>query len=219
MYVRWFVRAGTGLSKKDILHFIPFLLAIIHRLLPAGDINWQSVTSQIMAGGHLSVNVSTGLFPSVFYNYGLGILTAGYLIASWYIVLSSGLIKKSQWNIHRIWLFFYLSTSSFFKLLGFAAILYKARGINYVNSPAFLVVSCLVLLFMMIFILYQPGILYGYILINRNKTETSEVAEKLVSREIKYWRNLFTNGHCNSLSPTVWKRDNSRTVFSSPFRM
>ena len=96
MYVRWFVRAGTGLSKKDILHFIPFLLAIIHRLLPAGDINWQSVTSQIMAGGHLSVNVSTGLFPSVFYNYGLGILTAGYLIASWYIVLSSGLIKKAN---------------------------------------------------------------------------------------------------------------------------
>ena len=184
LYVRCFVRAGSGLKKTDIFHFLPFLLAVIHRLIPAGDTDWQAVTAQILTGGHLSVNESTGLFPSVFYNYGLGMLTAGYLAASWYIVLSSGLIKKSPWNIHKIWLFFYLSTSTFFKLLGFAAVLYKARGVNYANNPAFLVVSCLVLLFMMIFILYQPGILYGYILIKRNKAETSEPAGELVNRKI-----------------------------------
>ncbi|SDC34181.1 helix-turn-helix domain-containing protein [Niabella drilacis] len=181
LYVRCFVRAQNKLKKSDAIHFIPFLLALIHLLLPVKFVNWHIVSDEIIAGGHFSVTESTGFFPAAFYSYGLAVLVAGYLIASWYIVSSSGIIRKSKWNAHKRWLFFYLSSSSFFKLLGFAAVLLKIRGIAYVNNPVFLIISCLVLLFMMTFVLYQPGILYGYILINKKIGTTKEPIEVEVS--------------------------------------
>ncbi|MGJ7031295.1 helix-turn-helix domain-containing protein [Niabella hirudinis] len=185
LYVRCFLNGETRLKKYDYLHFIPGLLMLIH-LLPLSQkaVNWKHVSQQILTGGQFSVTESTGLLPANFYSIGLFVLTSVYLIAVWWMVLSSGVIRKSKWNTTKVWLFFYLSTVSFFKLLGFVAYLLNANGASYIRNPVFIIVSCLGLLFMMLFILHQPGILYGYILLSGRPKETPGPVKVPVTKKI-----------------------------------
>ncbi|SDD94252.1 AraC family transcriptional regulator [Niabella drilacis] len=185
LYVRCFLNGETRLKKYDFLHFIPALLVLLHLLpVPQKVVNWQHVSHQILIGGHFSVTENTGLLPANFYSAGLFVLTLGYLIVVWWLVLSSGFIRKSKWDTTKIWLFFYLLTVTFFKLLGFVAYLLNVTGASYLGNPAFIIISCLGLLFMMIFILHQPGILYGYILLSGRPRETPEPVKVPVTKKI-----------------------------------
>lgn len=168
LYVRTFVQGSSTLRRKDLLHFLPALLALVHVLFPsfAGAVNWDAVAGQIQTGGYLSVTEKTGLLPIGWFNTGLSALLLGYLIAAWYVALAPGFIRKSKWEINKIWLFFYLSIVSFFRLLSFAALIVNVSGRNYATNPVFLTICGMVLLFMIVFVLCRPGILYGYVMVS-----------------------------------------------------
>lgn len=173
LYVRCFVRNESRLSKKDFIHFVPALLALVHVLPFWSDANWENIAMQIRAGGQFSVTDYAGLFPAQIFNNSLQLLTIGYMMAMWYIVFSSGFIRTKT-NISKTWLMFYISMSTFFRLQSFVALFFGATKRVYIDNPVYLTLICMALLFMMVFVLYQPRILYGYIVLsdlNRNNLE------------------------------------------------
>lgn len=168
LYVRGFIRGDSSFRKGDIIHFIPVLLAVIH-IMPiplSSPINWDIVASQVLKGGQLSITERTGLFSAQIYNIVQALVVGGYLLATWYYVIISGFFKHTSWDINKTWLTFYLSTSTFFKLLSFVALIFNYLNRSYTSSNAFLIISCIVLLFMMAFVIYRPRILYGYIILS-----------------------------------------------------
>ena len=192
LYVRGFISGSTNLKKQDFLHFIPAFLAIIHVLpLPFTNIvNWEQVANQIIAGGHLSLKERNGLFPAKVYSMGQAVLLILYTVASWYLLFSAGFFRNNKWEVNKISLIFYLSMATFFKLLSFVALLLNIAGKQHVTNPVFLAISCLVLLFMMVFVLCRPGILYGYVLVSsgqgENRTEEkTPVNTKIASAKSK----------------------------------
>ena len=168
LYVRGFIRGDSRLKSRDLIHFVPVLLAVIH-IMPfplSMPINWTEVANQVLKGGQLSITERTGIFPSQFYNIGQALVVGGYLLATWYFVIISGFFKNTTWDINKTWLTFYLSTSSFFKVLSFVALIFNYMNRSYTTSNSFLIISCIVLLFMMAFVIYRPRILYGYIILH-----------------------------------------------------
>ena len=168
LYVRGFIYGDLHFKKWDALHLIPVFFAIIHIIpLPiSASINWNNISDQLLLGGQLSIKTRTGLFPPQLYNIVQGIIMGGYLLATWYVAIVSGFLKRISWNINKTWIAFYLSTSTFFKLLSFVALIFNYIERSYTTSNMFLLISCIVLLGMMAFILYHPRILYGYIILS-----------------------------------------------------
>lgn len=168
LYVRGFIYGDLYFKKWDLLHLIPVIFAITH-IIPfplSTPINWNDISSQLLLGGQLSIKTRTGIFSAQFYNVVQGIILGGYLIATWYVVIVSGFLKRSSWNINKSWITFYLSSSTFFKSLSFVALIFNYLERSYTTSNMFLLISCIVLLAMMAFVLYHPRILYGYIILS-----------------------------------------------------
>lgn len=177
LYVRCFIRNESHLRRKDFIHFVPALLALVHVLSFWGDANWESIALQIRAGGQFSVTDYTGLFPSQIFNAALQVLTIGYMMAMWHVVFSSGFIRKKA-NISKTWLLFYASMSTFFRVQSFVVLIFGSTELTIVDNPIYLTLICAVLLFLMVFVLYQPRILYGYIVLsdlNRNNLDEKSI--------------------------------------------
>ena len=178
LYVRGFIRGDFHLKKWEFIHFIPAALAIIHIMpFPMEKINWNAVAFQIINKGQLSITEKTGVFPPKFFNTAQIIILGGYLLATWYFAIKSGFLKKTAWNINKTWIVFYLSTSTFFKLLSFVALGFSYMKISYASSDIFLVISCIILILMMVFVIYHPKILYGYIILSPQKNFVNQDAQ------------------------------------------
>lgn len=169
LYIRCFVNGEEHLKRRDLIHLLPVIFAFIH-ILPysvSDKINWDIVSNQIIAGGQLSITERMGLFPPHFYNIVQIIFAVGYLGASWYVVFSSKFLSRT-WNVNKKWILFFISTATFFKILTFVIMIYGTVERSYTNSLIFLSICCIVLLFMLLFVLYQPQILYGYLVLSEN---------------------------------------------------
>ncbi len=192
LYVRYFISDEKRFLKRDFLHFIPVVFAIFHILpVSAGEpVDWNSIADQVLKGGQLSVSEKTGLLPAGIYNTAFALIWLGYLAAMWYFIVTSGIFRK-KWKTGKIWILFFAVMSSFFRLLTFAALLFNIMDYSYSQSAVFLIVSGTALLFMMIFVLYQPQILYGYIIVSNPAGEEKEVTGK-ESRSLAVKNNLNT---------------------------
>jgi AraC-like DNA-binding protein len=163
--------------KRDFLHFIPVFFAVFH-ILPVSIgvvVDWNSIAEQILKGGQLSISGKTGLLSAEIYNTGLALLWLGYLVAMWHFIATSGIFRK-KWKTGKVWIVFFAVMSSFFRLLTFVALLFNVMDYSYSQNPVFLMVSGAALLFMMVFVLYQPQILYGYIIVSGSAREEKEEA-------------------------------------------
>ncbi len=167
LYVRYFIKDEKRFLKRDFLHFVPLVLAAIH-ILPVSvgePADWNGIADQVLEGGQLSVSEKTGLLPAGVYNAVWALLWLGYLAAMWYFIAASGILLK-KWKTGKIWILFFAVMSTFFRLLTFVALLFNIMDYPYSRSPVFLIVSGMAMLFIMIFVLYQPQILYGYIIVS-----------------------------------------------------
>lgn len=170
LYVRYFISDEKRFQKRDFLHFIPLLL-VLFLILPFGQsINWDHIANGILQDGQVFASEKIGVLPVGVYNIGIAALWLGYLIALWQYIIKSNIFKK-QWNAGKIWIIFYASMSTFFRLLPFVALFLSDIKISYIKSPLFLILSSAVILFMILFVLYQPQILYGYIIVSNPKGE------------------------------------------------
>jgi len=169
LYIKGFINDRTSLRRIEWLHFIPVILAIIH-VLPwhfSPQIQWEAIAKQIAENRQFLMVQRTGLFPAYFSYVGMALLILGYLFASWYVVLTSRIIRSRVWDTGKVWILFILTTATFFKLLSLLPLIFD------LHRPQgaylwFAVINSLVLLVAIIFVLHQPRLLYGYLLVGPN---------------------------------------------------
>lgn len=157
---------GNDKKRKGIwLHFIPFLIAIIH-FIPweiSPNINWEAVAYDIERNTQVFVLQRTGLLPAVFLVYFKIILLLGYLIASWAAFVKSPLFKQKNWSTHKIWISFILCLATVFRMISLLPIWIPQSAKDY---PWFIMVNCVGLVMIVLYILHKPGLLYNYLLVN-----------------------------------------------------
>ncbi len=185
LYITGFVVDRSSLRKKDLLHAIPFILAIIH-LFPWGFLpsNYgEEVTPQVLANKQMVIPFQAGLFPDQFYTILKPALLLGYLLAAWYAVLTSPLRKKAS-DIKKKWIFFCLIVASSFKIISLLALLFGGTLHPFTAYPWFVALNSLGLLAIIVFVLHQPKLLYGYLFVAANWKALAQDAESTEPSDI-----------------------------------
>lgn len=168
LYVTGFIRNRSQFRKSDWLHFIPAFLAIIH-VLPwplTHTVDWHTVAGQIKENRQLFITEQTGLFPPYFQYALRPLLIISYLTATWIFVLRSDIVKSKGWkDISKIWVFFYLIAGAIFQMLSILPLVFGGLQLAALFYPWYVFLNCLTLLTAMSFVLHQPRLLYGYLLV------------------------------------------------------
>lgn len=185
LYITGFVYERKTITKRDFLHFIPAVLAIIHIIPWPGlaPINWNVIVNELHAEGYLSLEAKSGLFPSYIHSMLRPMLTMVYLGLTWLAVIKSSILRKNSVNhTAQYWAIFLLKVATFFQLLGLLPIILRNIKLPIENS-VFVVINCTALLLILLYALHKPSIFYGFLLvaINWNKNEWKD---KLVSDQV-----------------------------------
>lgn len=166
LYVTTFISGRSRLRQFEWLYFIPAFLALIHVLpLPASSaIRWDLIANEINQNKQLFVTEQGGLFPGWFYYIGRPFLLLSYLTATWFAVFRSKVLIEKLDAGAKKWIFFFLRVATFFQLISFIPLLTLD-----VEAPlfkaSFILINCTVLLMIIIFILHQPKLFYGYLFV------------------------------------------------------
>lgn len=166
LYVTTFISGRSRLRQFEWLYFIPAFLAFIHVLpLPASSaIRWDLIANEINQNKQLFVTEQGGLFPGWFYYLGRPFLLLSYLTATWFAVFRSKVLIEKLDAGAKKWIFFFLRVATFFQLISFIPLLTLD-----VEAPlfkaSFILINCTVLLMIIIFILHQPKLFYGYLFV------------------------------------------------------
>lgn len=169
LYTVSFIQGNQRLRKFQWLHFIPAIFAIIH-LFPWNSgipINWTLIATQMEENKQLFITEKTGLFSAAFYSLAKPILVMVYLLATWQAVSKSRILEKKAKHIGRDWLLFFLKTGTFFQLAGFLPLIFRVMNLPYSNN-LFIMLNGTALLMVMIFVLHQPRLFYGYLFVSVN---------------------------------------------------
>lgn len=167
LYITGFIYNRIRLTKLDLLHFIPALLAIIHVIPWHGlkALDWNLITAQLRENGYLFLTADNGLFPAYFQYAGRPILTIIYLVLCWHAILK---FKTKNQVGHddrgHNWVLFLLKVATFFQLAGLIPLILKCLNIPLYHS-FFIISNCIVLLSILIYALHRPSIFYGYLLV------------------------------------------------------
>jgi AraC-like DNA-binding protein len=185
LYVRGFISDESCLKKRDLLHFIPLLIAFIDTIpyyfLDAAT--WADFISDIITQRAFFNQKNFGLFP--YYSTTLvrnGLLMT-YFILAWRIVLRSGIIKNRQSNpIVTNWIIFFLviTTLSNLNLLinSFISISNGASAGNLFLSNYRVYIQSAILLGFFGYVFYKPKVLYGFVFVSKEYAVTGKSTSK-----------------------------------------
>lgn len=164
-YVKLFLNKETKFGGKDWFHIIPFGIAVLHFLTSDTlyTVNWDAVATLIKNNKNIFMTERTGILPANFMATLRISLMISYLIMSWNILIKSDIFKQKKWKTNKLWIVFIISGGTIFQSVGISALF-----INYTlgSFPWFLAIHCLLLVFLVLFLLHKPEILYGYLLVN-----------------------------------------------------
>ncbi|WP_316814211.1 helix-turn-helix domain-containing protein [Pedobacter heparinus] len=176
LYITGFIKNRSDIGKFGWLHFAPAVLSIIH-VLPwhfSSSVNWNEVADQIKGNRQLFITEQTGLFPAYFQYAFRPLLIISYLTATWIVALRSGIIQQRNWNnISNIWVFFCLIAGAVFQMLSILPLVFGGLQLAAAFYPWYIFLNSLTLLTAISFVLHQPKLLYGYLLVAVNWRTTS----------------------------------------------
>jgi AraC-like DNA-binding protein len=202
LYVTGFIEGRSELRKSDWFHFIPFLLAIIHVLPLSIDppIRWDVISDQIAQNKQFFITERTGLFPGWFYYLGRPFLLLVYLAATWFVVWRSKVIHEKIDEGGKRWIFFFLRAATFFQLISFFP-LTVWHSEEPLFKALFILLNCLVLLIIIVFIMHQPKLFYGYLFVAVDMKEDKAVAEEHVTAEFVELPRIISSAKKVSILP------------------
>ncbi len=175
LYVTCFINGRSQLRRLEWFHFVPVVLAIVH-ILPfpfAPSVSWDTIADQITENKQLFITERSGLLEPWFYYLGRPALMLGYLIATWVSVLKSKSIDSEIDADGKKWILFFLRAATFFQLASFFPIMpwdMEGRAL----SAVFILLNCVVLLVIVVFIMHQPKMFYGYLFVSVDMDKVSE---------------------------------------------
>lgn len=228
LYFRGFLKDENKLKPTDWIHFTPLIIGFLNIIC------WHAHDESIKHNVILKViesptffgNDDLGILPDSTINLILNLLRFFYLISIWKIVFRSGIIKnKLDKSLKKKWIIFLLLTTTFSNIsIILTAVVNNTQRSNN-NDETFLIfisyLICILIIFVVGFILYNPKILYGYILISVNdkknndslnvsiqeiipsqKSTLSSIPARLVNNEEKYVETIinYMNEHKPFLS-------------------
>jgi AraC-like DNA-binding protein len=201
LYVVSFINGRTTLRKFDWLHFIPVFLAIVHVLPIPGtaQIRWDRIAEQITENKQLFITEDSGVFPSWFYYLGRPFLVLVYLGATWFAVLKSKVIHTKLESDGKTWILFFLKAATFFQLISFLPLISWNMEEPLFNA-SFILLNCIVLLVIVVFIMHQPKLFYGYLFVSVDlKDDKEEAAGQVIEAAIELPRTVTSAKKVNIL--------------------
>lgn len=173
LYIFFFINNKTGFKKGHLIHFVPAIFLLVDSVftLTLSPISLPDAAVSLSSERPFFSMVKIGFFPAKFYYIGRHVLFLIYLIFAWKVVVRSGILKKKG-SIERKWLLICLLSTSLFQLIGTFPVI-KPLFSSHIPSDTFILVfvsfSCLMFVAFMIFIIHQPAILYGYLIMGPEK--------------------------------------------------
>lgn len=173
LYTVGLVNNYTKLRRIDYLHFLPGLFSFIDDLpwYFSPSINWNSIASELIKTKNINVVAETGLFPAEIYLYLQPVLLTVYLILSFRVLFNSRISERKQGGgTKRVWLFGGLTTVTVFHILNVATVYFRNVGLyfdQHYNIYMWIFgIGLVIFLIMLVLLLHNPRILYGYILVH-----------------------------------------------------
>ena len=179
LYVVRFLDYRQPRRFKYILHFLPFVIAIIH-FLPWNiqpPVSWSILADHIESNTQIFMVQRTGLFPAIFFSTLRIVLMLGYLTATWFAFIRSGLFTQKSWTNGKTWISFILSLATVVQLLAFLP-MWITQGTK--AHPWFITVNCCVLILVILYLLHKPGLLYTYLMVNVKKEQNAGAKKERV---------------------------------------
>ncbi len=179
LYIRGFIRDESRLQKKDLLHLIPFLIALIDSIpyyfLDADT--RANFISDVIAHRAFFVSDSFGIFPYYLISIFRYVLLVTYFILSWRLVIKSGIIKFRKTNpIVTNWILFFLlitTLSNLSMVVNFIInISAGASTSNLFLSNYRVFIQSTILLGFFGYLFYNPKILYGFVFVSKEFAAT-----------------------------------------------
>jgi AraC-like DNA-binding protein len=173
LYTIGIVNNQKKLRKIDYLHFLPGLVSFIDDLpwYFSSSINWDAITLELIKTKNIAIVANTGLFPPEVYLYSRPILLTIYLIVSFWVLFKSQLNKnRNGETTKRIWLLGGLSTIAAFHILNIITVYFRAKGSFFDEEQNIYLwvfgIGLLMFLSILLLLVHNPKILYGYILVS-----------------------------------------------------
>lgn len=184
LYLKGFIKDQSGITRRDWIHLLPGVLAVVE-VLPwyfSPSIDWSTVAKEIVNSRAYLYHQRTGFLSFRTLFYAKNVLVLAYTLLMLSEMYRSGVFQNLKVkNRKSIWLIFFVVVV-FFPQVGrffFAQVLSKDIQLDF-NSPWFYfanVLSFLSLIAMVGFLVYNPRMLYGFILVSNNKHVSNNKAE------------------------------------------
>lgn len=182
LYLKGFMKDESSFKKWEWLHFLPLLFAI------ADMVDWyampfqmqQAAITELILNKAFSSTGKTGIVPYPIYIAIKMLLRTTYIFFSWRIALQVGFFKKTNSDLTaKKWILFVLTSASviqvsilifFFAESLLGLLQFDTQLLNqFYNFIAFLT------LVMLLFLFYNPRVLFGYVLIANEKAGLKKI--------------------------------------------
>jgi AraC-like DNA-binding protein len=185
LYIRGFIHNENRFNRMDWIHFIPVLFSILNIIFwYTLDVSTREhVISQLMQDKTFFIDTKYGLLSTQITSFLRNLLILFYLLLGWWLFLSSELLKNKKANkIAYRWILFLLIIMSLTNLNFFiTSFINLTLGQEFSNTIFYhytILVLCSIIITILVFIFYNPKILYGYIIVSakvfeQNKTSLS----------------------------------------------
>lgn len=188
------------------MHFLPLLFGIVD-MIPwfnkSSQAQQQAIT-EIVLNKSFFINNTTGIVANHINLLLRTILTTVYLLFSWRLTLRSDIVKKSIGSAQaKMWLIFLLISISIVQVVTLFPFIAKiVFGYHQFDSQIYIQYSSItsvLLLGMIIFVLYNPIILYGYVFsksgyqINHRKIVLQNSSVSLEIEDLKELKTSFSS--------------------------
>ena len=170
LYISGFITDRIAMYKKDLVHFIPALLAVVDIgvMLTGNSTAFSTVIQQVVQNKSFIYNLKVGLFSG----FDLFLFRQGlyffYFIMVGILVYRTLALQRWNWRpIQNRWLgFVFISIVLLqYSRFGVAFLTDKEQNTQSGLIIVIAVISILILVVVMLFLLYNPKLLYGFIFI------------------------------------------------------
>ena len=176
LYVDCIIKKRTHIKKEEWLHFIPAVLAFVETLpwYFSPSIDWELITKQIVEDPKSLLNSQTGFLPYYYHLVLRPPLFIVYLFFTWRSLIGSKLLtRKNADRSLKIWLLSLLVSVSVVQIIRFLPLI-SNRLEMFIGGQSssgfhwFIAINALVFLSIVLYLLYNPNLLYGYLLVSDN---------------------------------------------------
>ncbi|WP_256009593.1 AraC family transcriptional regulator [Desertivirga xinjiangensis] len=173
LYIHYFINDLSRIRKKDLVHFIIPVLAVIDNLYTwfFSNIDLVDVAAHIMKNRQFFSTIQNGFFPAQYYYFAFHSLFIVYLFFAWRDLFKSGILHKKN-SIEKKWLLTCLIPASLSQLISISPLLFlkNPHAIQSSNTIHIaIVLNCLVFFALVVFMIHHPRIMYGYLIVSGNK--------------------------------------------------